>query len=99
MGVNEGKALCQWFGPNTIAQCLKKLAIYDGWSQLAVHVAMDNLLISSDVKVLAATPWSDCVSFLLDFCQKNLNFSRPNPMTKRDRKLTKTIPKSRGDLF
>lgn len=62
MGVNEGKQLCQWFGPNTIAQCLKKLAIYDGWSQLAIHVAMDNLLIESDVRLLAATPWSDNAS-------------------------------------
>ncbi|KAI6190993.1 Cysteine protease [Aphelenchoides bicaudatus] len=59
MGKNEGKKLCEWFGPNTVAQCLKKLVIYDGWSQLAVHVAMDNLLIASDVKLLAGTSWSD----------------------------------------
>ncbi|CAD5228168.1 unnamed protein product [Bursaphelenchus okinawaensis] len=59
MGVSEGKRMCEWFGPNTIAQCLKKLAIYDDWSQIAVHVAMDNLLIASDVSTLAKTPWRD----------------------------------------
>ncbi|CAD5235438.1 unnamed protein product [Bursaphelenchus xylophilus] len=59
MGVSEGKRMCEWFGPNTIAQCLKKLAIYDDWSQLVVHVAMDNLMIASDIKTLAATPYKD----------------------------------------
>ncbi|KAI1700664.1 peptidase family c54 domain-containing protein [Ditylenchus destructor] len=54
MGVSEGKPLGQWLGPNTIAQVLKKLVVYDDWSQLAVHVAMDNILISDDVRIMAA---------------------------------------------
>lgn len=45
MGVSERKEVGEWFGPNTAAQVLKKLAIYDEWSRLAVHVAMDNLVI------------------------------------------------------
>ena len=53
MGVSEKKALGEWFGPNTIAQVLKKLVVYDDWSKLAIHVAMDNILISSDVKEMA----------------------------------------------
>ncbi|KAI6234696.1 Cysteine protease [Aphelenchoides fujianensis] len=59
MGVNEGRKLCEWFGPNTISQCLKKLVIYDHWSKLAVHVAMDNVLFASDVRQLAATVCED----------------------------------------
>ncbi|KAH7700927.1 Protein ATG-4.1 a [Aphelenchoides avenae] len=55
MGVSEGKPLGEWFGPNTIAQVLKKLAVYDDWTRLAVHVAMDNVLISDDVRIIART--------------------------------------------
>lgn len=54
MGVSEGKQVGQWIGPNTMAQVLKKLVLYDNWSQLVVHVAMDNVLISSDVHIVAA---------------------------------------------
>lgn len=63
MGVNEGKRMCEWFGPNTIAQVLKKLAIYDDWAQMAVHVAMDNLMIASDIRILATSRWMDVVRF------------------------------------
>ncbi|KAK2494797.1 hypothetical protein MC885_012368, partial [Smutsia gigantea] len=42
MGVGEGKSIGQWYGPNTVAQVLKKLAVFDTWSALAVHIAMDN---------------------------------------------------------
>ena len=86
MGASDGKAIGQWFGPNTIAQVLKwvthlirwhfyaegiikqnanpftllclvllsyvsfrKLCIYDGWSQLRVHVALDNTVIKEDI--------------------------------------------------
>ncbi|ESO98867.1 hypothetical protein LOTGIDRAFT_187088, partial [Lottia gigantea] len=52
MGDSEGKAVGQWFGPNTIAQVLKKISIYDGWSNLVVHVAMDNTVIESDIRDL-----------------------------------------------
>lgn len=98
MGVNEGKALCQWFGPNTIAQCLKKLAIYDDWSQLTVHVAMDNLLIASDVRQLAATPWSDCVSSFFNYFLFILLF-RQNQKTKKGNELMTQVRTSHGDLF
>lgn len=54
MGVSEGKPLGEWFGPNTISQVLKKLVVYDEWSNLVVHVAMDNILISEDVRIMAA---------------------------------------------
>uniref|UniRef100_A0A7E4VLZ9 Cysteine protease n=1 Tax=Panagrellus redivivus TaxID=6233 RepID=A0A7E4VLZ9_PANRE len=53
MGVSEKKEVGQWFGPNTVAQVLKKLVVYDNWSQLAIHVAMDSILISDDVKAMA----------------------------------------------
>lgn len=52
MGESEGKAVGQWFGPNTIAQVLKRMAIYDDWSRLAIHVALDNTVIEDDIKQL-----------------------------------------------
>ncbi|XP_023241305.1 cysteine protease ATG4A-like isoform X2 [Centruroides sculpturatus] len=52
MGVSEGKGIGQWFGPNTIAQVLRKLATYDEWSHLVVHVALDNAVITDDLKTL-----------------------------------------------
>ncbi|VDK77389.1 unnamed protein product [Litomosoides sigmodontis] len=55
MGVSEGKEIGEWFGPNTAAQVLKKLVIYDQWSRLAVHVALDNVLITSDIRTMAFT--------------------------------------------
>ncbi|KAK3596622.1 hypothetical protein CHS0354_039799 [Potamilus streckersoni] len=52
MGVSEGKAVGHWFGPNTIAQVLKKLVVYDEWSSLVIHVAMDNTVIEEDIRCL-----------------------------------------------
>lgn len=53
MGVSEGKQIGEWFGPNTVAQVLKKLVVYDRWSRIAVHIALDNVLIMSDVMTIA----------------------------------------------
>ncbi|KAF5297750.1 hypothetical protein FQR65_LT09924 [Abscondita terminalis] len=52
MGASEGKEVGQWFGPNTVAQVLKKLIIYDEWSSVAIHVALDNTVIINEIKKL-----------------------------------------------
>ncbi|XP_056646251.1 cysteine protease ATG4A-like isoform X1 [Diorhabda sublineata] len=52
MGASLGKQVGQWFGPNTVAQVLKKLVKYDDWSRLAIHVALDNTVVISDIKEL-----------------------------------------------
>ncbi|XP_076668220.1 autophagy-related 4a [Andrena cerasifolii] len=49
MGTSEGKEVGQWFGPNTIAQVLKKLVAYDDWSSITIHVALDNTIIVNDI--------------------------------------------------
>uniref|UniRef100_A0A673XSY0 Cysteine protease n=1 Tax=Salmo trutta TaxID=8032 RepID=A0A673XSY0_SALTR len=49
MGVGEGKSIGQWYGPNTVAQVLKKLTVFDSWSRLAVHVAMDNTVVMKEI--------------------------------------------------
>ncbi|KAM6122311.1 cysteine protease ATG4B isoform 2-T2 [Pterocles gutturalis] len=52
MGVGEGKSIGQWYGPNTVAQVLKKLATFDTWSSLAVHIAMDNTVVIEKIRRL-----------------------------------------------
>ncbi|KAM3835069.1 cysteine protease ATG4B isoform 1-T1 [Vipera latastei] len=52
MGVGEGKSIGQWYGPNTVAQVLKKLATFDTWSSLAVHIAMDNTVVIEEIRRL-----------------------------------------------
>ncbi|XP_045200560.2 cysteine protease ATG4B-like [Mercenaria mercenaria] len=59
MGVSEGKNVGQWFGPNTVAQVLKKLVVYDDWSSLVIHVAMDNSVIQDDIKCLCKCKHGD----------------------------------------
>ncbi|XP_029331291.1 cysteine protease ATG4B [Mus caroli] len=62
MGVGEGKSIGQWYGPNTVAQVLKKLAVFDTWSSLAVHIAMDNTVVMEEIIFPARTVslWLDC---------------------------------------
>ncbi|XP_012262653.2 cysteine protease ATG4B [Athalia rosae] len=48
-GASEGKEVGQWFGPNTIAQVLKKLVVYDDWSSVTIHVALDNTIVVNDI--------------------------------------------------
>ncbi|KOB77265.1 Uncharacterized protein OBRU01_04472 [Operophtera brumata] len=49
MGASEGKEVGQWFGPNTVAQVLRKLAVYDKWSSLVIHIALDNTVVKEDI--------------------------------------------------
>ncbi|XP_065162792.1 cysteine protease ATG4A isoform X2 [Atheta coriaria] len=52
MGASEGKEVGQWFGPNTIAQVLKRLVKFDSWNSLVIHVALDNTMIVNDIREL-----------------------------------------------
>merc|ERR1719435_639230 len=46
----DRKPVGTWFGPNLVAQVLRKLCLYDPSNDLAVHVAMDNTLVLSEVR-------------------------------------------------
>ncbi|XP_033097404.1 cysteine protease ATG4B-like isoform X2 [Anneissia japonica] len=52
MGIGEGKSIGQWFGPNTVSQVIRKLCAFDEWSDVAVHVALDNTVVIEDIKTL-----------------------------------------------
>ena len=49
MGESEGKPVGTWFGPNTVAQALKKLSVYEKSNNLNIQVAMDNLVIVNEI--------------------------------------------------
>uniref|UniRef100_A0AAR2LCF5 Cysteine protease n=1 Tax=Pygocentrus nattereri TaxID=42514 RepID=A0AAR2LCF5_PYGNA len=55
MGVGEGKSVGEWYGPNTVAQVLKKLALFDDWNSLAVYVSMDNTVVIEDISKCLGT--------------------------------------------
>ncbi|XP_076454099.1 cysteine protease ATG4B-like isoform X2 [Babylonia areolata] len=50
MGESEGKSVGQWFGPNTIAQVLKRIVCYDEWSNINIYVALDNTVIEDEIR-------------------------------------------------
>nr|XP_046910240.1 cysteine protease ATG4B-like [Dermatophagoides farinae] len=50
MGVCEGKNVGQWFGPNTIAQVLRKLSMFDKMNDIFIYVAMDNIVFLDDIR-------------------------------------------------
>lgn len=49
----DRKPIGTWFGPNTVAQAIRKLAHYDEWNDLAVYVALDNTLVRDEVREAA----------------------------------------------
>ncbi|CAF5130540.1 unnamed protein product [Rotaria magnacalcarata] len=50
MGNSEGKEIGQWFGPNTIAQVLRRIASNEFERPINVHVAMDNTLVLDEIR-------------------------------------------------
>lgn len=62
MGVSEGKDIGQWFGPNTVAQVLKKLIKFDHGNSLVIHVALDNLVIISEIRDLCINDTSSDIT-------------------------------------
>ena len=44
----DKKPVGTWFGPNTVAQVLRKFCKFDPSDDIAVHVAMDNTLDESE---------------------------------------------------
>uniref|UniRef100_A0A671SXF8 Cysteine protease n=1 Tax=Sinocyclocheilus anshuiensis TaxID=1608454 RepID=A0A671SXF8_9TELE len=78
MGVGEGKSVGEWYGPNTVAQVLKKLALFDDWNTLAVYVSMDNTVVIEDI--------SKClflISHLLFSPDSTLNLQSQRPLAWR----------------
>ena len=52
-----------WFGPNAVAQAIKKMTVYDPQQRLQVYVAMNNALVISEV-MSSSIPWQPLLLFI-----------------------------------
>ncbi|XP_055598506.1 cysteine protease ATG4B-like [Uranotaenia lowii] len=78
---SEEKRVGEWFGPNTVAQVLKKLVKFDDWCNLVIHVALDNTVATDDILELCVdntdpTGWKP----LLLIIPLRLGISEINPI-------------------
>jgi len=100
----DKKPVGTWFGPNLVAQVLRKLVKYDPSNDLVVHVAMDNSLILSEVRATCAyksdgdTSSSQLTSWkpLLLFVSLRLGLSEINPVYVSGLKACLEFPQSLG---
>lgn len=80
MGDSEDKRVGEWFGPNTVAQVMKKLMKYDDWCSLVIHVALDNTLVTEEVIDLCTNDVDDSWQPLLLFIPLRLGLGEINPI-------------------
>uniref|UniRef100_A0AAG5DAA0 Cysteine protease n=1 Tax=Anopheles atroparvus TaxID=41427 RepID=A0AAG5DAA0_ANOAO len=77
---SEEKRIGEWFGPNTVAQVLKKLVKFDDWCKLVIHVALDNTLATDEVVELCTSKEPDAWKPLLLIIPLRLGLSEVNPI-------------------
>jgi len=102
----DKKPVGTWFGPNTVAQVLRKLCKYDPSNDICVHVAMDNALIISEVKQTCLQPVESSSEGeagpgqawrpLLLFVSLRLGLSDINPVYTPALKASFSLPSSLG---
>ncbi|VDD77214.1 unnamed protein product [Mesocestoides corti] len=64
----DKKPVNSWLGPNTAAQTLKKLSVFDRWSNLAIHVTTEDGIVVPEINnVVSCSKQENRPSFLLDF--------------------------------
>ena len=74
---DEKKPIGTWFGPNGVAQAIKKMTNYDPGQRLQVQVALNNTLVISDILTASRAngPWMP----LLLFVPVRLGITEINP--------------------
>lgn len=96
----DRKPVGTWFGPNLVAQVLRKLCLYDPSDDLAVHVAMDNTLVLSEVRqtCLVRQEGTDQTSWkpLLLFVSLRLGLAEINPVYVPGLKASMHLPHTLG---
>jgi len=94
----DKKPVGTWFGPNTVAQVLRKLCLYDPNNDLAVHVAMDNTLVLQEVRQTCLIQKNDVQIWrpLLLFISLRLGLSEINPLYVEGLKASLELPHTLG---
>lgn len=80
LGVDEGKPIGEWYGPNTVAQVLRKLTPFDEWNNFSVNVAMDNIVIMDEIRCSCQTEGDRTWRPLLLFIPLRLGLAEMNPL-------------------
>lgn len=96
MGASEGKEVGQWFGPNTVAQVLKKLAASEEWSSLKIHIAMDNAVVIEEIEQYCQSDNNETWSPLLLVIPLRLGLLNINPIYIEGLKTCLQMPQSVG---
>jgi len=95
----DGKPVGTWFGPNLVAQVLRKLSHMDESNSLSIHVAMDNTLILSEVREACLVKTGDKELTwrpLLLFISLRLGLQEINPVYYTSLKACFSLPQSLG---
>jgi len=103
MGASEDKPVGSWFGPNTIAQTLKKVSSFDHTNNIVIHVALDNVVVIEEINRKCNSDQSSS-SFnsspkwkpLVLFIPLRLGLSEINPIYFQSIKQTFRVPQSLG---
>ena len=85
MGEAADKKVGTWFGPNTVAQVIKKLC--KNFEALRVHVALDNTLIVDEIREECKQTDDEWKPLLL-FVPLRLGLSEINPLYFSDLKVS-----------
>ncbi|XP_066942763.1 cysteine protease ATG4B isoform X4 [Macrobrachium rosenbergii] len=96
LGVDEGKPIGEWYGPNTVAQVIRKLTPFDEWNNFSVNVSLDNILIMDEIKCSCQTEGERSWRPLLLFIPLRLGLSEMNPIYYSGIKKCFKMPQSLG---
>ncbi|XP_027225612.1 cysteine protease ATG4B isoform X1 [Penaeus vannamei] len=96
LGVDEGKQIGEWYGPNTVAQVIRKLVIFDEWNNFSVNVALDNIVIMDEIKCSCQVEGERGWRPLLLFIPLRLGLSEMNPVYYSGIKKCFKMPQSLG---
>ncbi|XP_071537688.1 cysteine protease ATG4B isoform X3 [Panulirus ornatus] len=98
LGVDEGKPIGEWYGPNTVAQVMRKLTPFDEWNNFSVNVAMDNIVIMDEIRCSCQVEGERIWRPLLLFIPLRLGLSEMNPVYFSGLKKCFKMPQSLGLL-
>lgn len=96
LGVDEGKPIGEWYGPNTVAQVMRKLTPFDEWNNFSVNVAMDNVVIMDEIRCSCQIEGERIWRPLLLFIPLRLGLSEMNPIYFSGLKNCFKMPQSLG---
>ncbi|TRY67417.1 hypothetical protein TCAL_04381 [Tigriopus californicus] len=92
----ERKPIGTWFGPNTVAQVLKKLAAFDQKDHMKLHIALDNMVVIDEIKALAQSGSEALWNPLTLVIPLRLGLTEVNPVYFQDLKETFELPQCIG---